>query len=186
MIRHRNRTISISAKPQHNWKVFCTLSTNPCLIMTVDCTDLSGLLVVLVEEVVSPVLDAGLYVSAPGRPAHCPAPEVAGGGQGQRGHSSIEPRHGQTHLTAEHQTPGAEMDGQQENAIMSTYLDWRSLCIHRSLVTLVTVLAQTGNLWPLTGLRAPAREKWAVADSGPCLLACFCALNGVMQCAWRA
>ena len=74
--------------------------------MTVDCTDLSGLLVVLVEEVVSPVLDAGLYVSAPSRPAHCPAPEVARGGQGQRGHSSIEPRHGQAHLTAEHQTPG--------------------------------------------------------------------------------
>ena len=111
MIRSRNRTISISAKPWHNWKVFARYQQTPGLIMTINCTDLSCLLVVLVEEVVSPVLDAGLYVSAPGRPAHCPAPEVAGGGQGQWGHSSIEPRHGQTHLTAEHQTPGQRNGG---------------------------------------------------------------------------
>ena len=68
------------------------------------CTDLSGLLVVLVEEVVSPALDAGLHVSAPGRPAHCAGSKVSRRGQRQRGGAS-QPRHGQTHLTAEHQTP---------------------------------------------------------------------------------
>ena len=70
------------------------------------CTDLSGLLVVLVEEVVSPALDAGLHV-APGLcPASCAGPEVSRRGQRQRGDRAGQPRHGQTHLTAEHQTPG--------------------------------------------------------------------------------
>ena len=163
MIRHRNRTISISAKPQHNWKVFCTLSTNPCLIMTVDCTDLSGLLVVLVEEVVSPVLDAGLYVSAPRRPAHCPAPEVARGGQGQRGHSSIEPRHGQAHLTAEHQTPGAEK-WRVNRKMWSCQLTWiEEVCVftdHWSLWSLSWLrLVTYGWLWLDSALRREKSEQ---------------------------
>ena len=79
------------------------------------CTDLSGLLVVLVEEVVSPALDAGLHV----------APEVSPGrGQGQRGAPRPgETRHGQTHLAAEHRTPGhKQWSADSSNSATETFI----------------------------------------------------------------
>ena len=79
------------------------LSLSPLCFVT--RTDLSGVLVVLVEEVVSPVLDAGLNVLASPGHTPCSAPEGAGGGEGEGG-APTQPRHGQAHLATKHQTPG--------------------------------------------------------------------------------